>query len=326
MSQPSALIYVSDDQPGIRRQKRGRGWSYVAPDGTRIADKAQRFRINALAIPPAYEDVWICPNSNGHLQATGRDARRRKQYRYHAEWSAYRARKKFDDLAKFGEALPRIRRAIRADLNLDAGDQAFAIAAVLTLMDRLSLRIGTSEYAKENKTFGATTLRSRHLNLTDAGLEFNFAAKGGKKVRKLLRDSRLHKIFDRLDDLPGATLISWMDGDTPRSVTSDQVNARLDDLTQGAGFTAKTFRTWNGSVAALDVAMSDDAVTIKEMSEAASERLHNTPTIARTSYIHPDIIALAGTSSTDRQSLTKNLPEITELRIPERALLSLLNK
>ncbi|WP_099827868.1 DNA topoisomerase IB [Oceaniglobus indicus] len=322
------LIYYPDTRPGIKRRKAGRGFSYTAPDGTRIEAKSERARLNALAVPPAYVDVWISPKVNGHLQATGKDDRARKQYRYHPDWTDYRARRKFADLAAFGAALPAIRRCIARDLrNTDAGSRDFAVAAVLAMLDRLSLRIGTPEYAAENGSFGATTLRRKHVELdakTDT-LTFDYTAKGGKKVRRTLHDATLQRVLHRLDDLPGATLVSWIDDQgASHDVSSEAVNARLVDLAETPGLTAKTFRTWNGSVAAMEAALAEDRLTIKAMAERAAERLSNTPAIARNSYIHPDVLALTDVSAAERQGLLAAAPEIRGLRQPERALLQLI--
>ncbi|EAR52914.1 putative DNA topoisomerase I protein [Oceanicola granulosus HTCC2516] len=319
------LVYYPDDRPGITRRRCGRGFTYLAPDGTRIEQARERKRIEALAVPPAYERVWISPRRNGHLQATGKDSRARKQYRYHPDWRAWREATKFESLAAFGDALPAIRRRIRADLAGEVGDRDYAIAAVLALIDRLALRVGAPDSARENKTYGATTLTNRHVRLTDGALRLRYRAKGGHLFDRTLRDSRLMKILNSLHDLPGATLASWIGDDgKPHEVSSDAVNARLAEITGESGFTAKTFRTWAGSEAALLVALKQEDLTIKAMSEAAAERLHNTPSIARNSYIHPEVIALSERPADERAALSADLPEKPELRQAERALLKLL--
>lgn len=319
---PSGLVYYPDTRPGIVRERRGRGFSYVAPDGTRIARGAERKRIEALAVPPAYEKVWICPKPHGHLQATGLDARERKQYRYHPDWTAFRSELKFAALGEFGRLLPGIRRRVSRDLNLDAGEQAFAVAAVVAMMDRLSIRIGNPEYADENGTYGATTLKSKHMKLDDHDLHLDYLGKGGKQVRRKVDNRKLMETLQKLHDLPGADLVTWIDEQgAPRSVSSDQVNAWLQEATGKDGLTAKTFRTWSGSVAALEAAARADKVTIKGMAEAAAERLANTPTIARTSYIHPAVIAL----SEDPGALPETGEEVAGLRMSERRLLKLLS-
>lgn len=321
MTAPGGLVYYPDDRPGISRRRCGRGFSYIAPDGTTIDDRTERQRLAALAVPPAYDQVWISPREDGHLQATGRDTRARKQYRYHPDWTAHRAQAKFDDLVTFGAALPRIRRRIARDLDGEAGDQDYAIAAVLALIDRLSLRVGHPDYAAENGSYGATTLTGRHLRLRDGEVRLRYVAKGGVKVARTLRDRRLNQVLGQLHDLPGATLASWIDdGGNTRAVTSNDINARLSELVESPGITAKTFRTWNGSVAAMEAAVQADSITIKAMAQAASERLANTPTIARNSYIHPRVIALAE----DPAGLDVPVPDIAGLRKAERQLMGLL--
>ena len=319
------LIYYPDTRPGITRRRAGRGWSYTLPDGTRIDDKAERDRLNALAVPPAYEDVWICPRPDGHLQATGRDTRKRKQYRYHADWTAFRARKKYQELPRFGECLPAIRRRIRAGLKAEVGDPEFATAAVLAMIDRLSLRVGNRDYADENEAYGATTLRPSHVKLTPEALQLDYPGKGGIRIKRTLKDKRLAQVLHQLDDLPGATLVTWVDDcDVTHEVTSSRVNEFLFDITGEDAFTAKTFRTWNGTVAAMEEALRADDLTIKSMSEAAALTLGNTPTIARNSYIHPDVIDLADTDLSARAAIARSAPSKRGLRQGERAVLGLL--
>ncbi len=321
-----ALRYFPDSRPGITRRRQGRGWRYFAPDGTGIDAPEERRRLNALAVPPAYSDVWMCPDPRGHLQATGRDDRARKQYRYHADWTAFRARKKFDHLAGFGAALPALRRRIRRDLREgQAGDHDFAVAAILALLDRANLRVGNSDYARRNRTFGATTLKPRHLELDGDEVRLEYRAKGGDRVRKRLRDRTLNRVLERLDDLGGPTLVSWEDAEgTARSVGSDTINARLAEWTGDAAITAKTFRTWNGSVAAFDVAMREERLSIKAMTEAAAARLHNTPAICRTSYVHPRVIDLSDKAFEARRAHLDRARDIRGLRQAEAALLGLL--
>ncbi|MFZ5964056.1 DNA topoisomerase IB [Thalassococcus sp. BH17M4-6] len=324
MMTPTDLVYYPDDRPGITRRRRGRGWSYTAPDGTHIDDKGERARIDALAVPPAYSDVWICPEPLGHLQATGRDARTRKQYRYHPDWTDFRARAKYDDLPAFGAALPALRRRILRDLReREPGERQFAIAALLALLDRAALRVGSPDYARRNKTFGASTLRPKHFSLDGGEIRLSYTGKGGARIRSRLRDRTLNRVLGALDDLAGPTLISWTDdAGEGHAVTAGEVNALLAEMTGQSGITAKTFRTWNGSVAALEAALSSDGPTIKALSEAASERLHNTPTIARKSYIHPDVVAL--TDAPDDRAALADAPEIRGLRRAEAQLCALL--
>lgn len=316
---PSDLIYVSDDQPGITRRKRGRGFSYTAPDGTTIAQGAERRRLEALAVPPAYEDVWMCALPNGHLQATGRDERRRKQYRYHMEWTAAQAETKFAGLVDFGHALPRIRRRVMRDLKGDAGEQSFALASAVALIDRTAMRVGNPDYTREYGSYGALTLRSKHVNLDGNTISLRFTAKGGKKVRKQMNDRTLARILGKVNDLPGAEVLSWLDDDgTPQRLSSAGLNSYLADASGQDGITAKTFRTWTGTLAAYEVA-EKGAATIKAMAEAAAERLHNTPTVARNSYIHPAVIDLAGD-----EVLTPKVRSVSDLYASEERMLAFL--
>lgn len=292
------LIYVSDSEPGIRRRRKGKGFSYTLPDGTVLTDEEQRARIRALGLPPAYENVWICLYENGHLQATGHDARGRKQYRYHKDWQAFRSAGKFDQLVEFGRALPKIRRTVLRHLETGAEDVNGVLAALTTLLDETHLRVGSQAYVKENNTYGATTLLKRHLSLSDGRIELKFRAKGGKRVQRSLRHPRLQKILEEIADLPGRQLFVWRDeSGEPRPIDFGRLNAYLAEIS-GISISSKTFRTWAGSLAAFAAARNALAEgrrpTVKEMSEAAAEVLHNTPAISRSSYIHPEIIALAG--------------------------------
>ncbi|WP_353473048.1 DNA topoisomerase IB [Salipiger sp. H15] len=319
------LVYYPDSRPGILRRRCGRGFSYIAPDGTRIDAAEERARIRALAVPPAYEQVWICPRPDGHLQATGRDARDRKQYRYHPDWTAFRAERKYGHLAEFGEALPGLRRSILTQLRArEPGDKGFALAATLALLDRAGLRVGNADYALENGSYGATTLRRTHLKLDGEVLHLRFPAKGGKRVHRQLRDRTLQRALTRLGDLPGKELIAWLDANgTAHALRSDEVNRWLAERTGNPELTAKTFRTWNGSVAALEAAIRAETVSIRGMAEAAAERLANTPAVARSSYIHPKVIALA------EEGLPPELaraPDRPGLRRAEAQLLALLER
>ncbi len=296
------LIYYPDSEPGIRRKGRGRGFQYVAPDGTGIDDAAERKRIEAIGVPPAYGDVWICPLANGHLQATGRDDRTRKQYLYHQSWAAAQAARKYEGLAHFGTMLPRLRRRIAEGLKEPKGSEDLALAAILALLDRASLRLGHPDYRDENGTYGATTLRTRHATFGDGQIDLTYAAKGGQTISKVLHGDALQSALEKTADLPGADLIGWTDDQgASRSVRSEQVNGFLRDVC-GEGVSAKTFRTWNGTREAFRVALAAEAgpLTIKAMTEAAAEQLHNTPTIARSSYIHPDVIALSEMTDAER--------------------------
>ena len=321
------LVYYPDDRPGITRRRCGRGFTYFAPDGTRINDAGERSRLASLAVPPAYEDVWICPLPEGHLQATGRDARNRKQYRYHPDWTEWRARRKFTHLPAFGRALPRLRRHVADDLTGEAGEKAFATAAVIALLDRAAMRIGSPENAAVNGTHGATTLQTRHLRLGDGEVRLSYPAKGGQKVQRRLRDRKLHRVLHALHDLLGRDLMTWIDADGHvHAVTSEQVNDYISRMVGDEEATAKTFRTWAGSVAAFEVALRPEPLIVKTMAEAAAERLANTPSIARNSYIHPDVIDLAGTGASERAALADLPHPVSGLRKTEGALLEFLTR
>lgn len=326
-SVPRGLVYVTDSAPGITRRRCGRGFVYRGPDG-RILGRDERARILKLGVPPAYEKVWICPLENGHLQATGFDARGRKQYRYHPDWGSWRSQAKYALLPAFGEALPRLRRRVSRDLKAEAGELAFSLAALTMLIDRTWLRVGSSAYAEENRTFGATTLLSRHVKLREGEVRLDFRAKGGKRVRQVLKDRRLHRILQEIEDLPGRNLFTWIDEEGHvRRVASHHVNDYLVEATELPGASAKTFRTWGGSLAAFGLARATEGrLTVKMMAEAAAERLHNTPTISRTSYIHPRILGLADLKPEDRrdQLAAMEPADLAELRREERIMLGFL--
>ena len=327
------LTYVSDSSPGISRRRCGRGFRYLLPSGRTLRDPTQKARIKSLAIPPAYEDVWICPAPNGHIQATGLDVRGRKQYRYHERWRAFRDHLKFSDLQQFGVVLPRLRRRVRDDLKADVGSLSFTLAAMVRLLDTVPLRIGDPDYRDENGTFGATTLENRHLRLDGDIIRLSFTAKGGKRVRRRLQNSRLHKVLEQIADLPGRELFVWEDdhGDI-QPVDSRRLNNYLGEATGDETITAKTFRTWAGSVVAFDTAVNalqqDEAPSIKLLTEAAAKRLHNTPAICRRSYIHPAVIDLAQSAAHQKLAakIAQRQPSISDLRQSEAGLMAYLEK
>lgn len=298
------LVYYPDSRPGIARVARGRGFSYLAPDGTTISCAIERARLASLAVPPAYRKVWICPLPNGHLQATGFDDRGRKQYRYHALWSEFRSDRKFDRLAHFGRTLPRIRRRLARDLEADPGTQRFALAALVSLIDRLGIRVGSQDYLETNGSYGATTLKRRHLRLLPDRIVLRYRSKGGQRVQQTLKNPRLHRVLQEIDDLPGAHLFTWLDAEgVPHPLRSDSVNDYLGEISGEVAHTAKTFRTWLGTLRAFEVAAAagEDRLTVKAMASAAAEQLGNTPTIARNSYVHPGVIALADLHADERR-------------------------
>ncbi len=326
---PKGLVYYPDDRPGITRRRRGRGFSYHAPDGSLIRDAAERERIEAIAVPPAYSTVWITPEPRGHLQATGRDDRGRKQYRYHADWRAMRDQRKYDGLAAFGRTLPLLRARVAEGLRAEAGSRELALAAVLALLDRAALRVGTADYARDNKSYGATTLLGRHITFDDnGGVTLDFPGKGGTPVRCHLHGPRLQRALHDVRDLPGAELIGWQDATgAVHAIRSEDVNARLEDIC-GEGTTAKTFRTWTGTHAAFAAAEAPDRLSIRIMAEAAAQRLGNTPAISRGSYIHPKVLDLAALDAEERLALLDGLPEIrlAGLRAHEDRLLAFLEQ
>jgi DNA topoisomerase I len=294
----SGLRYSADTQPGIRRRRAGRGFTYTGPDGQTIRDKAVKARLQALAIPPAWTDVWICPDENGHLQATGRDARGRKQHRYHARWSARRGEMKFDRMLAFAKALPRIRKRRDHDLALREMPREKVLAAVVQLLESTLIRVGNDEYARQNRSFGLTTLRDRHATIDGSTIRFRFRGKSGKQHEVGLRDRRLATIVRRCQELPGQELLQYVDEDGEvRDIGSADVNAYLREIS-GEDFTAKDFRTWAGTVLAyralraLAPAESDTGSkrNITAAMRDTAERLGNTPAVARSSYVHPAVV------------------------------------
>src|SRR5436190_1573116 len=246
----AGLRYVSDALPGIRRKQAGRGFTYVGPDGDRISDRASLARIKSLAVPPAWTDVWICPDPRGHIQATGRDARGRKQYRYHARWRAVRDETKYDRMIAFGEALPRIRRRTEMDLRRPGLPREKVLAAVVRLLEVTRIRVGNEEYARTNRSYGLTTLLDRHVTVAGPTLRFSFRGKSGVRHQVDLTDRRLAAIVKRCRDLPGQELFQYVDDDgRQHTIDSADVNDYLRQLS-GADFTAKDFRTWAGTVLA----------------------------------------------------------------------------
>jgi DNA topoisomerase-1 len=294
----AGLRYVTDDEPGIRRRKRGKGFTYLDPQGRTVRDPRQLERIRKLAIPPAWTDVWICARPNGHLQATGRDARGRKQYRYHAEWRQVRDETKFGRMLAFGAALPQIRERIERDLALPGLRREKVLAAVVRLLETTLIRIGNKEYVRQNNSFGLTTLRDQHVDVSGAKLRFEFRGKSGKEFSVEIQDRRLARIVKQCRDLPGQRLFQYLDDEGARqSVSSEDVNAYLRE-TAGEDFTAKDFRTWGGTVLALSALLETGRCeTEKEAGKAVVEaikrvsgELGNRPAICRKYYVHPAVI------------------------------------
>ena len=287
------LRHSSDAEPGITRKRVGRYWAYFAPDGQRITDRDEIDRLNAIGLPPAYTDAWFCTDADGHLQATGVDARGRKQYRYHADFRAGQEKAKFEGLLEFGKALPKLRRRIDRDLRRRKLTRATVLAAVVRLLDTEHLRVGNEEYARSNKSFGATTLRSRHLKRKGHKLVMRFTGKHGIVREVNVTDTNLKRIVRRCDELPGQALFQYVNGEgEPKPISSGDVNDYIKEAT-GGEFTAKHFRTWNASVIAFDQMLkkADDArISVTTVVEPVAEALGNTPAIARKAYVHPRLI------------------------------------
>jgi DNA topoisomerase IB len=300
MAEAAGLVYVSDREPGIRRVRDGEQFIYLRPNRRRVTQRDELERIARLAIPPAYEDVWICVRPRGHLQATGRDARRRKQYRYHPEWRTIRDGAKFERMGEFGEALPRLRARIKRDLAQPGLPRDKVLAVVVNLLDATSLRVGNAEYARTNDSYGLTTLRTRHVRFVRAGrLLFRFRGKGGAEHEVVVDDERLARIVRHCHQLPGQSLFQYIDdAGQRRAIDSDQVNQYLKEAT-GADFTAKDFRTWAATVRAIALLSGTPlpegrseralkACIVAVVKEVAAE-LRNTPAVCRKSYINPRV-------------------------------------
>jgi DNA topoisomerase-1 len=294
---PERLRYVDDTRPGYTRRRLRGCFAYFDTRGERIRDPAVIARINKLAIPPAYTNVWICPHAGGHLQATGRDARGRKQYRYHADWRAFRDADKYGRLLAFGAALPRVREAITAHLAAPGLSREKMLATVVFLLDVTLVRVGNVAYARDNRSYGLTTLRNRHVEVHGNTVRFQFRGKSGVEHDVSVSDPRLARIIRRCVDLPGQELFQYIDeAGERRVVDSMDVNAHLQEIT-GADFTAKDYRTWAGSVLALDLLRGRTSANVTEARRqvveaiaAVAKRLGNTPAVCRKCYVHPAVV------------------------------------
>jgi len=300
MAVDAGLTYVSDDEPGIRRRRVGNGFRYFTPDNRPLQAPDELKRIASLAVPPAYRDVWICMRPHGHLQATGRDARGRKQYRYHPQWRRVRDSAKFDRMVMFGEALPKLRRKLRRDLSLPGLPREKVLAVVVTLLDTTRVRVGNTEYARDNKSFGLTTLRNRHVSfIRDGRAALNFRGKGGVQHEVLIDDKRIARIVRHCQELPGQHLFQYVTDSGERCpIDSGQVNDYLREA-MGEEFTAKDFRTWAATLQAVTLLArtalpekpSEQAFKseiVKVVKQVAAE-LRNTPAVCRKSYINPAV-------------------------------------
>jgi len=335
-AEEAGLRYVSDDQPGYTRRVKGDDFDYFDTEGKLIRDEQRLLRVKRLAIPPAYTSVWICPSPNGHIQATGRDARGRKQYRYHERWREVREENKYDRMVAFGLELPKIRRRVNKDLALPGLPRNKALATVVQLLERTFIRVGNEAYARENKSFGLTTMQDRHVDVKGSQLRFRFRGKRGIKHQIDLTDRRIAKIVSKFQDLPGQELFQYVDDEGEvRDITSQDVNDYLREVT-GQDFTAKDFRTWAGTVlAAMALSVLDPFETkkqaranIKDAIRAVSKLLGNTPVICRKCYVHPAILeayldgnSIEGLKQKAEKAVTQNR---CDLRSSETAVLKFL--
>ena len=335
-AEEAGLRYVSDSSAGYTRKANGDDFDYFDTDGKKITDEKRLLRIKRIAIPPAWTDVWICPSPNGHIQAMGRDARRRKQYRYHERWREVRDEGKYEKMVLFGQALPKIRKRIEKDLSLPGLPREKVLATVVELLERTFIRIGNEEYAKENKSFGLTTLKNRHVDVDGTMVRFRFRGKSGVKHEKEFRDRRVAKIIRKLQDLPGQELFQYVDDeDEVHNVTSDEVNAYLKEIT-GEEFTAKDFRTWAGTVLAAIALNAQEAFQNKKQAKsnvktaihAVAHVLGNTPAVCRKCYIHPAVLEsyLDGTLSNSLKERTAEtlIEKMDDLRDEEVTVLEFL--
>lgn len=290
-----ALSFSSDEEHGWRRQKRGKGFSYCDEDGNRPSE-ADLARIQALVIPPAWTDVWICSDCNGHIQATGRDEKGRKQYRYHDSWTAHRSATKFDTLADFSKALPKLREQVERDLRRRTFGYERVVASVVWLLDNSMIRVGNPAYARDNKSFGLTTLRNRHVDIAGSKVHFRFKGKSGKEWRLQLSDRRIANLLKSLQDLPGQHLFQYVEADGRYSISSRDVNDYIGSFA-GPGFTSKHFRTWAATVRAFglfSITELPDSKTARNRAmnlvvDQVAARLGNTRSVCRQCYIHPAV-------------------------------------
>ncbi len=327
----AGLRYVTEGSAGIQRRRVGKSFTYLDGQGRRVSDAEVLRRIRALAIPPAWTDVWICPSANGHIQAVGRDARARKQYRYHARWRQARDETKYNRMLAFAAALPRIRHRVDEDLQRPGLPRERVLATVVRLLETTLIRVGNEEYARENKSYGLTTMRSRHVDVTGATLTFNFRGKGGKEHTVDVKDPRLARVVKRCQDLPGHELFQYLDeGGTRQTIDSADVNEYLREVA-GEEFTAKDFRTWAGTVLAAlalrEVAAFESTAQAKRnitlAIESVARQLGNTPTISRKCYVHPAVIDayLDGvTVSALKRRTERRIAETVTSLAPEEAM------
>jgi DNA topoisomerase-1 len=332
------LVYLTDDVPGIRRLRTKTGFRYVDPAGRPVRDAETLGRIKSLVIPPAWSDVWISPVADSHIQATGRDARRRKQYRYHPRWREVRDRAKYDRTIAFATALPKVRERVEADLASPGISKEKVLAVVVSLLEATLIRVGNQEYARENHSFGLTTMRDRHVKVNGSEVRFHFRGKSGKEHSIALRDRRLARLVKKCQDLPGQQLFQYVDEEGERrAIESADVNAYLREIT-GEDFTAKDFRTWAGTLLAATAlqeleSFESAAEAKRQLSgavESVARKLGNTPTVCRSCYVHPDVIDefLEGTlAETLRGKIEDTLLDLPDgLGSDEAAVVALLQR
>ncbi|MGE5497595.1 MAG: DNA topoisomerase IB, partial [Syntrophothermus sp.] len=292
------LVYVSDSDPGIRRRRQGKGFVYLDPQGQKVSSPKTIARIGSLVIPPAWKDVWICPSDNGHIQATGRDAKGRKQYIYHTRWAEISSINKFNLMMRFGEVLPLLRSQVNEDLKPHSFNRRKVLAILISLLEETLIRIGNTEYARDNGSFGLTTLTNNHVDISGPEIKLMFKGKSGKFWEVGLKNRRLARLVRKCQELPGQQLFQYMDSDgTLQAVSSQDVNEYLKNIT-GQDFSAKDFRTWGGTVmAARELYKLGPAATetearkkITQTIKTVSSALNNTPSVCRKYYIHPEVI------------------------------------
>lgn len=333
----AGLRYASDQSPGYTRKLQGKHFAFFNTKGTRIKDEAEVSRIRRLAIPPAYKDVWICADPKGHIQATGRDDRGRKQYRYHPYWRQQRDETKFEHMLKFGKALPKIRRRVQHDLKLPGMPREKIVATVVKLLENTVIRVGNDEYARDNHSYGLTTMRNRHVEVKRGDVTFSFRGKSGKQHEIELHDTRLAKIIRKCQEMPGQVLFTYLEDGETKHVGSQDVNDYLREIT-GSDFTAKDFRTWIGTVLAATAFQEFEGVVsdsqakknVNMVIESVAKVLGNTPAVCRKAYVHPEIIQsyLEGkTVESLRQHVADDLREsLHRLKPVETAVLALLQR
>lgn len=334
----AGLRYVSDERPGIQRRRAGKHFSYVGLDGAPIRDEAALKRIKSLAIPPAWTDVWICPSPRGHIQATGRDAKGRKQYRYHPRWRGVRDETKYHRMLAFGQALPTIRARVNQDLGMRGLPREKILATVVCLLEATLIRVGNEEYARENHSYGLTTMEDRHVDVEGSMLEFHFRGKSGVEHVVDFRDKRVSRVIKKLRDLPGHHLFEYIDEQgEQQTIDSDDVNAYLQEIT-GEEFTAKDFRTWAGSLLAAQALQEFESIdseaqakkNIVHAIEQVAQRLGNTPSVCRKCYVHPEILNAyleGATLHTVKTEVEREMSEsLADLGPEEAAVMALLQQ